>query len=124
MKKMLLLICLAPFFFSSGILIQNETETPDENRFRVTVLSEGLNDPTDMAILPDGKVIITELYGGVKLYNPQSKKLKKINQVRVAHDPESGLMTIAPDPDFEKNKWVYVVYSPASAKVNYVSRLS
>jgi cytochrome c len=125
MKKTLFLLCLAPLFFSLSVLKRNnEGQAPEENRFKLAVLSDALSDPTDMAILPNGNILITELYGGIKLYNAQTKKTKKINAINVARAPESGLMTIALDPDFEKNKWIYLVYSPAAQKVNYLSRIA
>ena len=37
---------------------------------------------------------------------------------------EEGLLGLAKDPDFAKNIWVYMYYSPADSSVNRLSRFT
>jgi glucose/arabinose dehydrogenase len=37
---------------------------------------------------------------------------------------EEGVMGLAKDPNFEKNNWVYIYYSPADSSVNRLSRFT
>lgn len=98
-------------------------EVPDENRFTKVVLAEKLNEPLEMAILPDERVLLVERHGDVRLYSPITKQLKTIATIPVSTkykdkegretEAEDGLLGVNIDPNFEKNHWVYLYYSPA-----------
>jgi cytochrome c len=123
MKHMTIALFFMPMLFSWHIPAgQPANEKPDEYRFRKVVLSKNVADPTDMAILPNGDIIITELSGAVKLFKAKSKKVVKTNHIAVDNAPESGLLAIVPDPAFASNKYVYIIYSPRKRKENFVSR--
>ncbi len=97
---------------------------PDANRFVKNILVQGpLNEPTELTVLPDGRVVFTERRGGVKLYDPSTRRVKQIAQLDVHIQFEDGLMGIARDPDFYRNHWVYMYYSPAGDQpVQHLSR--
>ncbi len=40
-------------------------EKPDETRFSKVVLAENLNEPMELAVLPDGRVLVVERNGGI-----------------------------------------------------------
>ena len=96
---------------------------PDENRFTKVILAEKLNEPLEMAILPDERVLFIERHGKVQLYSPTTKQVKTIATIPVStkykdaegHETEAedGLLGVNIDPDFVKNHWVYLYYSPA-----------
>ncbi|TCS89838.1 glucose/arabinose dehydrogenase [Anseongella ginsenosidimutans] len=92
---------------------------PDEDRFSKVVLGRGLDEPTELTILPDNNILIAERKGGLKYYDAQSKTLKEIARLEVYHhtdvpnvNVEMGFMGIQADPDYENNHWVYAYYSP------------
>ena len=88
--------------------------TPEENRFvKQTLVAGPLDEPTELAVLPDGKVIFTERKGAVKMYYPEDGSMRQIAQMNVHTKFEDGLMGIAKDPDFFYNNWIYMYYSPA-----------
>jgi len=87
---------------------------PEENRFTKNVLVEKLDEPTELAVLDNGKVLFAERKGAVKLYNPKTGKTKLAAQVPVYTKHEYGLMGLNLDPNFSQNKWVYLYYSPVS----------
>lgn len=97
---------------------------PDDNRFVKHVLVPGpLDEPTELTVLPDGKVVFTERKGAVKLYDPETESVKQIAQLDVHTKFEDGLMGIAHDPDFYRNHWIYMYYSPAGDEpVQHLSR--
>ncbi|WKN46117.1 PQQ-dependent sugar dehydrogenase [Tunicatimonas pelagia] len=97
---------------------------PEDNRFVKKVLIPGpLNEPTELTILPDGKVVFTERKGAVKMYFPETESYKTIAQLDVHTKFEDGLMGIAKDPDFYHNNWIYLYYSPVGDKpVQHLSR--
>ena len=97
---------------------------PDENRFVKHVLVPGpLEEPTELTVLPDGKVVFTQRKGAVILYDPETESHKQIAQLDVHTKFEDGLMGIARDPDFYRNHWIYMYYSPAGDDpVQHLSR--
>lgn len=104
---------------------------PDEDRFVKTNLSQGeFFEPTEMTILPNFDVIVVQRRGEVLLYKNDSKKIKPAGfldvywktKINTNVNAEEGLMGIAKDPDFSKNNFVYLFYSPADTSVNRLSR--
>lgn len=107
---------------------------PEENRFTKVILDEKLDEPTEMAVLKDGRVLFVERKGAIKLYSPQTGQTKIIATLPVStkynpdkvgkqKEAEDGLLGLALDPNFDQNGWVYMYHSPAGEKpVNVLSR--
>lgn len=102
---------------------------PDENRFSKVELVRGLDEPTEMTILPDHSVLISERKGGLKYYHPETKETTTLAEFNVYHrtdvkgvNVEMGFMGIKADPDYANNHWVYVFYSPMDVSVDRLSR--
>jgi cytochrome c len=91
---------------------------PEENRFTKVALVAQLNEPVELAVLPDERVLFIERRGAVNLYRPatgQSTKIASIpvtNQYTSGDQGEDGLLGLAADPDFASNGWIYLYYSP------------
>lgn len=98
---------------------------PEANRFVTEVLDTYMYEPMEMVVFKDGRVLYLERRGDVKLYDPVQKKSKTIAtfDVSITGNYEDGMLGVALDPDYEKNHWIYINYSPAGdvAKQN-VSR--
>lgn len=99
---------------------------PEENRFERITLASNLNEPTELTVLPNGKVIFVERKGLVKVWNPATKKVKLAGQMPVYTKFEYGLMGVGADPNYEKNHWIYLYYTPDETrevtKDNFLSR--
>ncbi len=91
---------------------------PEENRFDKHVLATGLDEPTELAVLPGGKVLFAERKGKVKMYDLNKKAVKVVATVPVHFQREYGLMGLNIDPNFAQNKWVYLYYSPVAPDTN------
>ncbi|WP_332367555.1 ThuA domain-containing protein [Spirosoma telluris] len=95
---------------------------PDENRFSKVVLAEKLDEPMELVVLPDSRVLLVERKGAVKLYSPSTGKLTTIAHIPVntkvtdkegkVGEDEGGLLGITKDPNFSENHWIYLYYSP------------
>lgn len=97
---------------------------PDSSRYTYRVLSQGMDEPMQMAILPDNNVLVVERKGAVKLFNDSSKQIKTIAQFNVFSGIEDGLLGVALDPDYSSNNWVYFYYAVAGDKnINRLSRM-
>lgn len=95
---------------------------PEENRFTKTILDFNLDEPTEMAILPDGRIMFIERKGAVKLYDPADGKVRVINTFNVGTKFEDGMIGLTLDPKFSENHYVYVFYSHPVRSANVVSR--
>ena len=103
---------------------------PDENRFSKKILADGLDEPTELTILPDLSILISERKGNIKYYNAIDSTLTVVANMDVydkALDAENvnvefGVMGIQADPDYSNNNWVYLFYSPLEKSVDRLSR--
>jgi cytochrome c len=95
---------------------------PEENRFTKMVLEFNLNEPTEMTILPDGRIIFIERKGDIKLYDEKTNKVRKINHINPWTKEEDGLIGLTADPDFSRNNFIYVFYSHPEKSANVLSR--
>ena len=97
---------------------------PEENRFSKVVLEEKLDEPMELAVLPGNKILFIQRKGEVKLFDPTEGKSKVIATIDVSTkyladstgnraEAEDGLLGLTIDPQFEKNHWIYLYYSPA-----------
>jgi glucose/arabinose dehydrogenase len=70
------------------------------------------NEPWAMTFLPDGRLLVTEKKGQLKLYDIQTKKTGTIAGLpSVAYGGQGGLGDIVLHPDFASNGLVYFSYA-------------
>ncbi|MDB5261569.1 MAG: Carbohydrate-binding protein, partial [Adhaeribacter sp.] len=88
---------------------------PEPNRFVTEVLETYMYEPMEMVIFKDGRVLYLERRGNVKLYNPAKRTSRVIAKfdVSITGNYEDGMLGVALDPNYEKNHWIYINYSPA-----------
>ncbi|GLU52781.1 PQQ-dependent sugar dehydrogenase [Dyadobacter frigoris] len=83
------------------------------------VLTEELKNPWGITSLPDGRLIITEKAGTMRIVTTDGKLGAPITGIPAVNaDGQGGLLGIRVDPDFEKNRMVYWVFSQALANGN------
>jgi glucose/arabinose dehydrogenase len=101
---------------------------PDlENR----ILATALNEPTAIAWLPDGRLLVTEKQGVVKLVNrrnaPFGRAILDLSR-RVSTREDTGMMGIEVDRHFARNRFIYVSYAfdpnPSAPGAPKTARLS
>ena len=102
---------------------------PDEDRFSKQLLATGLDEPTEITVLPNLDILVGERKGNIKFYNASNKSLTLAAHINVYHhtnkphtNVEMGLMGIQADPHYNENHWVYVYYSPVGKSVDRLSR--
>lgn len=105
---------------------------PDEDRFTKQMLTSGeFFEPTEMAVLPNLDILVAQRRGEIMLYSESRKSLTQVGFLNVYHktdvkgvNAEEGLLGLAADPDFAKNNYIYLFYSPADTSVNRLSRFT
>ncbi|QNF35660.1 PQQ-dependent sugar dehydrogenase [Adhaeribacter swui] len=97
---------------------------PEASRYTYQVLAQGLDEPMQLAILPNNDVLFVERKGAVKLYSATKNQTETIANFDVFSGIEDGLLGAALDPDFKNNNWVYFYYAVAGDKaINRLSRM-
>jgi len=86
----------------------------------VEVLVENLQVPWAIAFIRDDFLFTERNTGNVYHYDG---KTRLIGTIPIAQTSESGLLGIAIDPEFEKNKYVYVYYT-YGGKESHLNRVS
>ncbi len=108
---------------------------PEENRFAKVVLASGLDEPMELTLLDDHRILFIQRKGEVRLYNTQTEELKTIatldvntkylpNAEGVEKEAEDGLLGLNKDPDFTENHFIYLYYSAPDASRNELARFT
>ena len=82
---------------------------------RVTPLVKNLNHPWGMAFLPDGRLLITERPGRLRIYSNDKVSPTISGTPNVYANSQGGLLDVEIDPDFRKNQFIYLSYSEADS---------
>jgi glucose/arabinose dehydrogenase len=77
--------------------------------FRVEVVAQGLGPATDVVFLPDGRMVVTEKTGAVKLV--AGGEAREIGRFPVDTESEKGLLGVAVDPGFAQTRRLFFYYS-------------
>jgi aldose sugar dehydrogenase len=87
--------------------------------YRIETLASGLEHPWSLAFLPDGRILVTERAG----------RLRVIEEGRLREEPVSGvpdsfvrsqggLFEVLPAPDFADSRWIYLSQAHGTAAAN------
>ncbi len=83
-------------------------------RIELVTIASGLEYPWGLAFLPDGRLLVTERAGRLRIVTAGggvSAPVAGVPQV-FAHN-QGGLLDVALDPDFAHDPWVYLAYAEA-----------
>ena len=81
-----------------------KTTTP----YEVTVIAEGLNKPWAVTALPDGRLLITQKAGSLRIATSNGTLSEPITGFPEVDDRgQGGLLDVAPAPDFESSRMLY-----------------
>jgi glucose/arabinose dehydrogenase len=89
------------------------TPTQHEDYKIEMVVEEGLKNPWAIAFLPDGRKLVTEKAGRLRIIeadgtlNPEPVK----GTPAIIDHGQGGLMEVAVHPDYEKNGWIYLGFA-------------
>jgi glucose/arabinose dehydrogenase len=91
---------------------------------RTTVVT-GLNAPTAARELPDGRIVIIQQNGGVRVRPAAGGALVNAGTIAVDRGhPERGLLGLAIDPEFATSNRIYVYYSAPNSPTNNRNRVA
>lgn len=91
-------------------------ERSDRATFRVVTVAEGLEHPWAMAFLPDGRALVTERDGRLRLLDADGELSPPLGGVpNVAARGQGGLLDVAVHPAFAENGLVYLSFAGPGA---------
>ena len=98
------------------------------NTFQNEVLATGLNLPTAMKFLPDGRLLVAELAGKIRVIpspytTPTATPFLQISNIGSA-GVQQGIYDFAFDPAFATNRYFYVFYTAGTPNRDRLSRFT
>ena len=86
--------------------------TTEKARVRVETVVRGLEHPWGLAFLPDGRMLVTEKAGRLRIVSPEGQLGEPLAGVpTVDAVGQGGLLDVAVDPGFARNQRIYLSYS-------------
>ncbi|MEY2772111.1 MAG: hypothetical protein RIQ38_2530 [Pseudomonadota bacterium] len=85
--------------------------------FRVVTLTSGLENPWSIAFLPDGRMLVTERAGRMRLLGPDFRPEPQAIEglPAIAAQGQGGLFDVVLHPQYAQNGWIYWAYSAPGA---------
>ncbi len=88
-------------------------------QFELETVAEGLDLPWALAFLPDGRMLVTEHAGALRLVDHTGLISAPIPGIPAAYvKSQGGLMDIALHPNYADNSWIYLTLAHGSAEAN------
>jgi glucose/arabinose dehydrogenase len=107
------------FFFAAPVLAQPvDVMSSEKTQFKVETMASGLENPWAIAFLPDGRKLITERPGKLRLLDKDGKLSEVPGVPEVAAVGQGGLLDVVLAPDFEKSRRIYFTFAEPRGIVN------
>ena len=78
---------------------------------KVNVWIDNLEIPWSLVFLPDGRALVSERLGRIRLVKDARLREEPYARIDVAHEGEGGLMGLALHPDFPRKPYVYAMHT-------------
>ena len=96
----------------SGPVAAETVYKSEHYRLRLVTVAKGLEHPWSFAFLPDGRILVTERPGRLRIVGPGEKLSAPVKGVpRVYARGQGGLLDVILDPDFATNRVIYLSYA-------------
>ncbi|MGH7605848.1 MAG: PQQ-dependent sugar dehydrogenase [Gemmatimonadales bacterium] len=83
-----------------------------EHRFRVVTVADSLEHPWGLAFLPDGRMLVTERPGRLRIVERDGSLSAPLAGVPAVYaEGQGGLLDVALAPDFAQSRMVYLSYA-------------
>ncbi len=93
------------------VLAWGQAVRSEEHSFKVVKVAEGLERPWSLAFLPDGRMLVTEKAGKLRVVKDGKLAGEVAGVPAVTVHGQGGLHDVVLHPQFEKNGLVYLAYA-------------
>lgn len=118
-----ILVILLAFIFLALLPQFNKAQALSSGFVKQKIVS-GLANPTDFALLPDGRILVAEQGGLVRVIKNGDLLGQPFISLPVDTNGERGLLSVTVDPDFTNNHFIYLSYTNLSPLEVRVSRFT
>lgn len=88
-----------------------------DDKYTQTTVASGLDMPWAVAFLPDGRMLVTERTGKLRIVKDGKVDPQEVTGIpKVLYRGQGGLLDVVVHPDYEKNGWIYISYSSPKAE--------
>jgi glucose/arabinose dehydrogenase len=109
--------CMAGVSGAAGAATTSEAQASEKARFRVVTVVEGLERPWSVAFLPDGRMLVTEKPGRLRLVGADGRLSAPIANVpAVVTRGQAGLLDVVPSPQFASDRTVFFSFSEPTGR--------
>jgi aldose sugar dehydrogenase len=89
----------------------NQVIKSEKQTFRIEIVTRGIETPWGLAFLPDGRLLVTERPGRLRVIDngkllPEVKGLPKVWEKQ-----DGGMFDVEVHPQYARNGWIYLAYS-------------
>ncbi|TGN41910.1 PQQ-dependent sugar dehydrogenase [Marinobacter confluentis] len=102
-------------------LPQPEALADEHSGYQIETLADGLEHPWSLAFLPEGRMLVTERPGRLRMLNAdgelQPDPLEGLPEVFAS--AQAGLFDVLPARDFEQSRMVYLSYACGTSQANH-----
>jgi Glucose/sorbosone dehydrogenases len=109
---------LCPLILVIGLLLPTlataQTFETENGSVRVVTVAEGLEHPWGLTFLPDGRMLVTERPGRLRIVEQDGRLGEPLAGLpAIFAEGQGGLLDVALDPHFTDHGWVYVSFAEA-----------
>jgi aldose sugar dehydrogenase len=112
-------LCSAVLWVSAALMLMSQPSLAadkaidtKQGSIKVETVAGGLDTPWGLAFLPDGRMLVTERPGRLRIVTKDGVKSEPLKGVpEVFAEGQGGLLDVALDPHFAENQLVYLSYS-------------
>lgn len=104
---------VAPICVAAAVLvIAPTTDVEAKDPFRIVTVAKGLAHPWGLAFLPDGRMLVTERVGRLRIVSADGRLSPPVKGLpKIAAVGQGGLLDVVLHPKFSENKLIYMSFS-------------
>lgn len=100
-----------------ALAAESRAFTSEKHSFRLVTLVEGLENPWSLAFLPDGRMLVTERPGRLRIVSKDFKLDPRPvdGMPEIIATGQGGLFDVVLHPKYAENGWIYIAYNGPGA---------
>src|SRR5687767_10820195 len=97
---------------TADLPLPDGSQRSEEHAYRIEAVAEGFDVPWSFCFLPDGRILVTERSGRLRVVESGTLRPEMIGGLpALVVGAEGGLMSVVAHPDFSHNSWIYLSFS-------------